>query len=86
MDSHLTGWGGTAVLASAEARLTLAAEGAWARNAQLFVPRGAGVLCVEPVSHIPDAPNQPHFQRHGPMPPLAPGAVLEASLRLDCEG
>jgi aldose 1-epimerase len=63
----------------------LAAQGAWARNLQIFAPGGGNVLCVEPVSHVPDAPNRPEFAAYGPLVMLPPGASLDASVLLTAE-
>lgn len=81
-DAHFAGWAGTALLEDAALRLELRAGGAWARNLQLYVPPHAAAICLEPASHIPDAPNRPALARHGALRPLAPGASLRAWLRL----
>jgi len=83
LDTHFAGWSGVAEIRRPDGlNLTLRAEGACARNLQVFAPQGAGILCVEPVSHAPDAPNRPEAARHGPMHVLAPGATLSARLEL----
>ncbi|MBX6743065.1 MAG: aldose epimerase [Acetobacteraceae bacterium] len=85
LDTHFAGWDGVVEIARPDLRLRLAAEGAWARNLQIFAPAGGTVLCVEPVSHVPDAPNRPEFTAYGPLVMLPPGAVLGARLALAAE-
>lgn len=83
LDTHFAGWDGMAEIRHPDGlRLRLAAEGAAARNLQVFAPRGAAMLCVEPVSHVPDAPNRPALAPLGPMALLAPGARLSARILL----
>jgi len=83
LDTHFAGWSGVAEISRPDGlNLTLRAEGAWARNLQVFAPQGAGILCVEPVTHAPDAPNRPAAAQHGAMHVLAPGATLSARLEL----
>ncbi len=82
LDTHFTGWDGTVDLLRPDLVLRLRASGAWAQNLQVFAPAGSGVLCAEPVSHVPDAPNRPDLAGLGPLALLAPGAVLAAALRL----
>ncbi len=80
LDTHFTGWDGVLRIARPDCVLTLRAEGAWARNLQVFAPAGSGVLCAEPVSHVPDAPNRPALAALGPLAMVAPDALLRASL------
>lgn len=80
LDTHFAGWDGRAEIDRPDLRLSLAAAGAWAANLQVFAPAGGNVLCVEPVSHVPDAPNRPAFAARGPMAMLPPGGALEARL------
>ena len=82
LDTHFTGWDGTVDLLRPDLLLRLRASGAWARNLQVFAPPGSGVLCAEPVSHVPDAPNRPALAVLGALAPLAPGAELQAALHL----
>jgi aldose 1-epimerase len=81
-DAHFTGWDGRFLLEDAALRLEMRAGGAWARNLQLYVPPHAPAICLEPVSHIPNAPNCPALAPLGPLRPLAPGASRCAWLRL----
>jgi aldose 1-epimerase len=82
LDTHFAGWDGEAEIIRPDLRLRLAASGAWAGNLQVFAPGGSNVLCLEPVSHVPDAPNRPEFAGYGSLTMLSPGASLDASLRL----
>jgi aldose 1-epimerase len=83
LDTHFAGWDGAAeILRPDGLRLRLSAAGAAARNLQVFAPRGDAVLCVEPVSHVPDAPNRPDLAPLGPMAVLAPGGTLAARIAL----
>ncbi len=81
-DTHYVGWDGAADLDLGPLRLRLRADGAWSRNLQLFAPSGAGVLCVEPVSHVPDVVNRRAFAPHGDMAALPRGGVLRGSVTL----
>ena len=82
LDTHFTGWDGLLRIARPDATLTLRAQGAWAHNLQVFAPAGSGILCAEPVSHVPDAPNRPALAALGPLAMVAPDALLRASLSL----
>ncbi|TCZ62906.1 aldose epimerase family protein [Roseicella aquatilis] len=82
LDTHFAGWDGVAEILRPDLSLRLEAGGAWGGNLQVFAPTGSHILCVEPVSHVPDAPNRPDFARFGPLTLLAPGESLHASLRL----
>ncbi len=81
-DAHFAGWDGSLELADATRRLTLRAAGAWAANLQVFLPPQAEAVCAEPMSHVPDAPNQPALARLGDMAMLAPGATLAGAARV----
>jgi len=84
LDTHFAGWDGSATIAWPDGTcFVLEAAGAWSRNLQVFAPRGGDVLCVEPVSHAPDAVNNPAVAAHGAMAPLLPGAVCGGSLRIN---
>ncbi|TDH61769.1 aldose epimerase [Dankookia rubra] len=82
LDTHFAGWDGVAEIVRPDLALQLRASGAWAGNLQVFAPAGSHILCVEPVSHVPDAPNRPDFARFGPLSLLAPGESLQAALRI----
>lgn len=85
LDTHFAGWDGVAEILRPDLRLRLEAQGAWAGNLHVFAPGGSNVVCLEPVSHVPDAPNRPEFAGFGPMAMLPPGASLDASLLLTAE-
>ncbi len=82
LDAHFAGWDGVADLAAEGMVLRLSAQGAWSRNLHLYAPRGVEVLCLEPVSHVPDVVNRPDIAAHGAMSSLPPGAVRNASLTI----
>lgn len=83
LDTHFAGWDGVATITWPDGTgITMRAAGDWATNLQVFAPRGGDVLCVEPVSHAPDAVNRPANAAHGAMRVLAPGASLDASLMI----
>ncbi|MFC7473501.1 aldose epimerase [Dankookia sp. GCM10030260] len=86
LDTHFAGWDGAAEIARPDLTLRLEAAGAWAANLQVFAPGGSHILCVEPVSHVPDAPNRPDFARFGPLSLLAPGESVQAALRIAAIG
>ena len=82
-DTHFAAWDGVATMTRPDALpFTLRATGAWSRNLHVFTPPGAGVLCVEPVTHAPDAANRAEAAAHGAMHLLAPGEMLAAALTL----
>ncbi|MFZ4405867.1 MAG: aldose epimerase [Paracraurococcus sp.] len=82
LDTQFAGWDGVAEILRPDLSLRLEAGGAWAGNLQVFAPAGSHILCIEPVSHVPDAPNRPDFARYGPLTLLAPGESLQATLRI----
>jgi len=79
IDTAFDGWDGQAEIRRPDLALRLAAQGAWARGLQIYCPEGQGFLCVEPVSHLPDAVNRPWL---GPMDVLAPGERLAGGLAI----
>jgi len=82
-DTHFAAWDGEATITRPDGpAFTLRATGAWSRNLHVFAPPGAGVLCVEPVTHAPDAANRALAAAHGAMHVLGPGETLSASLAL----
>lgn len=85
LDTHFAGWDGTAEILRPDLHLHLEASGAWSRNLHVFAPAGSSILCLEPVSHVPDAPNRPDFAGYGPLTMLPPGCSLAASLLLHAE-
>ncbi|WP_137128322.1 aldose epimerase [Roseomonas sp. HF4] len=85
LDTHFAGWDGTARLAWPGLALAMTATGALAANLQVYAPQAAPVLCVEPSSHLPDAPNRPALAPLGPMQVLAPGETLAGRITLVAE-
>jgi aldose 1-epimerase len=82
-DTHFAGWDGSAEIAwPGGPALVLRATGDWSRHLQVYAPAIAQVLCVEPVSHVPDAVNRPDLAAHGPMHPVAPGEALSGTATL----
>jgi aldose 1-epimerase len=82
LDTHYTGWDGVAHLTLGEAGFLLHGEGAWSRNLQVFAPHGAAVICVEPVSHVPDVVNRPSFAALGDMCHLRQGETMRGGVSL----
>ncbi|WP_043830524.1 hypothetical protein [Muricoccus aerilatus] len=81
-DTHYTGWDGALRLNLGARAFAMTGEGAWSRNLQVFAPRGAGVICAEPVSHVPDVANRPDFASFGDMRHLAHGAAITGGVSL----
>ncbi len=83
LDGHFAGWDGTARITWPDGRaLRMQARGDWASNLQVYAPRGAEAIAVEPVSHAPDAANRAFAAAHGPMHLLRSGESLSASLTI----
>jgi aldose 1-epimerase len=83
LDTHFAGWDGAAEIAWPDGRtLAMHATGAWATNLQVYAPRGGTTICVEPVSHAPDAPNRPDAAAHGAMHIVVPGGQIDGELTL----
>ncbi len=86
LDTHFAGWDGRATITWPELTLTMATTGALATNLQVYAPPDKAVLCVEPSSHLPDAPNRPDLAVLGPLALLAPGQSLTGIITLTAEG
>jgi aldose 1-epimerase len=84
-DTHFAGWDGRARIDWPGLGLAVTATGALSTNLQIYAPPDKAVLCVEPSSHLPDAPNRPDLARHGPMRVLAPGENLTGRILLVAE-
>ena len=83
LDGHFAGWDGSARIDWPDGHgMLLRATGAWARNMHFFTPRGGGAIAIEPVTHAPDAPNNPAAAAHGAMHSLAPGESLAGPLTI----
>jgi aldose 1-epimerase len=66
--------------------LRISADGALGAALQVYAPADRAVLCVEPSSHLPDAPNRPaDLAAFGPMTVLAPGQDLTGRITLSAE-
>jgi aldose 1-epimerase len=83
LDTHFAGWDGTAEITFPGSRpLVLRASGAWRANLQVFAPRGAGILAVEPVSHAPDSANRADAAAHGAMRVVESRGAIAGSLMI----
>ncbi len=83
IDHCYGGWSGRAELDWPEEALCvrLSADGPL-RWLHVFVPPGGDFLCLEPVSHMPDALNRPEPPEITGLRVLAPGETLAATVRL----
>ena len=82
LDNFFVGWDGVARLVTSAGIITLTATGDFAAGVQVYAPPAQSVICVEPVSHMPDAPNRPALAATAPMRLLAPGQSLHGTIRL----
>lgn len=82
LDNFFAGWDGVARLITPAGIITLTATGDFAPGVQVYAPPAQPVICVEPVSHMPDAPNRPALAGAAPMQLLAPGQALHGTIRL----
>lgn len=71
LDNCFTGWPGTAEVLAGRASLRIEADAAFG-NLQVFTPGWADFVCLEPVSHVPDALNRPGLPPAQAMRRLAP--------------
>lgn len=77
VDHYYEGWDGCARLADDHGVTTISAIGA--RGIHLYLPPNADFLCLEPVSHGPDA-----FNRHDmTYDTIAPGRTLTLTMRIE---
>ncbi|MEI5676752.1 hypothetical protein G6N74_10270 [Mesorhizobium sp. CGMCC 1.15528] len=84
LDAHFANWSPrTAVLDLPEmaVRITLSASGCLG-NLQVFAPDDRAVVCIEPVSHVPNVCNTPAFARFGDLTVLEAGESLSGSMRI----
>lgn len=77
VDNAYDGWDGTARLSHGDWSVGLSAPGV--SRAHVYAPLGADFVCVEPVSHRPDALNAPADEASG-MATLQPGQTLSLFL------
>jgi aldose 1-epimerase len=82
LDNFFGGWDGLARLITPAGIITLTATGDFAVGVQVYAPPTQPLICVEPVSHMPDAPNRPALAAAAPMRLLAPGQSLHGTIRL----
>ncbi len=77
VDHCFTGWEGTATVSDGHG--TIALRGFGAPHCHLFAPPGGEELCVEPVTHPPDALNR----EPEAMPVVGPGRAAGIALRIE---
>lgn len=75
IDNSFDGWTGRAAIDGADGAIRIGAIGA--RAVHLYAPPGETFLCVEPVSHLPDALNQGFA-----IDTLDPGESLTLTMRI----
>ena len=75
LDNCFTGWHGVAHIPG----MRIEADELF-RNLQVFTPAGADFLCVEPMSHVPDAINRPDLPADQAVTVLAHGQTLSGSM------
>jgi aldose 1-epimerase len=75
IDNSFDGWTGHATIDGANSVTRIGAIGA--RTVHLYAPPGENFLCVEPVSHLPDALNQGFA-----IDTLDPGETLALTMRI----
>lgn len=80
VDHAYADWDGRAALLHDGWRVDLIASPN-ARWVQVYAPRGQGFVCVEPVTHRPNAHNAPAGEDSG-LTELEPGAVLSMTARI----
>lgn len=83
-DGHFAGWASRRAVVEwrqAGVRMTLSATGALT-NLHVYVPDDRPILCVEPVSHVPDVHNRRELAGYGDLAWLAPGETIEGSMIL----
>lgn len=79
VDNAYEGWTGEARLASSEGAVTLSAPSV--SRVHVYAPQGADFVCIEPVSHRPDALNAPADEASG-LAILQPGETLSLSMTI----
>lgn len=81
LDNFFAGWDGAARLTTPAGTITLTATGDFAAGVQVYAPVAQPIICVEPVSHMPDAPNRPALAAAAPMRVLTRGQALHGTIR-----
>ncbi|MCA3309456.1 MAG: aldose epimerase [Roseomonas sp.] len=82
LDNFFADWDGVARFTIRDGTITLTATGDFSAGVQVYAPPAQPVICVEPVSHMPDAPNRPALGAAAPMRLLAPCQSLRGTIRL----
>ena len=87
-DGHFSGWNSrTATIdwPHRSLRVTMTASGALS-NLHIYAPDDQPVVCIEPVSHVPDVHNRREFAPFGDYVALAPNESMSGamSLRASC--
>jgi aldose 1-epimerase len=82
LDNFFACWDGVARFTIPDGTITLTVTGDFAAGVQVYAPPTQPLICVEPVSHMPDAPNRPALAAAAPMRLLAPGQSLHGTIRL----
>jgi len=76
VDHCFAGWSGQATIRDGRGTIAIGADGA--PHLHLYAPADGSALCLEPVSHTPDAPNR----APGEMIVLPPGCSASLTLRI----
>jgi aldose 1-epimerase len=76
VDHCFAGWSGSALLRDELGTIALSAEGA--PHVHLYAPADGSALCLEPVTHTPDAPNRAPDE----MIVLPPGCSASLTMRI----
>lgn len=84
VDHAYAGWDGQAVLGDGDRRIVMIASDN-CRWAQVYAPTGQDFVCVEPMSHRPDAVHAPAGEDAG-LAVLKPGETLSIWMRVGIEG
>ncbi len=86
VDHCYSGWNGRVELVLPEAQLCVRIEAQEPlRWLHVYSPPGEAFLCIEPVSHMPDALNRAEPPAVSGLRLLAPGETLRARVTLSCE-
>ena len=81
-DAHFAGWMPRRTILERPGpgiAVTMTGQGAF-RNLHVFVPAGEGLVCIEPVSHVPDVHNRTALASFGDLAVLEPGERLSGSM------
>ena len=81
LDTCFPGWGGLAQL-NRPSRSVAVRVRSDARIVHCFIAGALDAVCLEPVSHIPDAVHRPRWRSKGPMRPLQPGEEISLEMTL----